>query len=95
MLEPINLPQFPSFSLPNINLFYFFSIIFIKNATLLKKNVTAEEKLDCTDIDNIGNLEDSPRFQFMDEECGNLIVVNNSGELIRNITLKKKSDVLQ
>ena len=92
-LKPINLPRFPSFSLPNINLFYFFSIIFIKNATLLKKNVTAEEELDCTDIDNIGNLEDSPRLQFMDEECGNLIVVNNSGELIRNITLK--SDVLQ
>ena len=31
----------------------------------------------------------------MGEECGNLIVVNDGGELIRNINEKKKSDVLQ
>ena len=28
-------------------------------------------------------------------ECENLIVVNDSGEFSRNITQKKKSDVLQ
>ena len=37
-------------------------------------------------MDDIGNLEDSPRLAFIDEECGNLIV---------HINQKKKSDVLQ
>ena len=46
------------------------------------------------DIDDIGNLEDSPRLVFIDEECGNLIVVNDSGELTENIS-QKKADVLQ
>ena len=44
---------------------------------------------------NIENLEDSPRLMFIDKECGNLIVVNNGGELTRNINQKKKSGVLQ
>ena len=46
-------------------------------------------------IDNIGNLEDSPRLVFIDEECENLIVVNDGGEITRNINLKKKSEVFQ
>ena len=33
---------------------------------------------------NFGNLEDSPRFVFIDEECENLIVVNDGGEHTRN-----------
>ena len=44
-------------------------------------------------MDDIGNLEDSPRLVFIDEECGNLIVVNDGGELTKTIT-KKKSNVL-
>ena len=32
---------------------------------------------------------------FIDEECENLIVVNDGGELPRNINQKKKSEVLQ
>ena len=44
-------------------------------------------------IDDTGTLEDSPRLMFSDEECGNLLVVNDSGELSANITQKKKSDV--
>ena len=32
---------------------------------------------------------------FIDEECGNFIVVNDGGELTRNVNQKKKSDVLQ
>ena len=32
---------------------------------------------------------------FIDEECGNLIEVNDDGELTRKINQKKKSDVLQ
>ena len=54
-----------------------------------------EKELDYIDIDDIGNLEDSPRPVFIDEECGNLIVVHDGGELARNINQKKKSDVLQ
>ena len=58
-----------------------------------KKFIVGEE-LDCIDIDDIGNLEDSPRLAFINEECGNLIVVNDGGELTENIS-KKKTDVLQ
>ena len=46
-------------------------------------------------IDNIGNLEDSPRLVFIDEECENLIVVNDGGEITKNINQKKKSEVFQ
>ena len=46
-------------------------------------------------IDNIGNLEDSPRLVFIDEECENLIVVNDGGEITRNINQEKKSEVFQ
>ena len=58
-----------------------------------KKFIVGEE-LDCIDIDDIGNLEDSPRLVFINEECGNLIVVNDGGELTENIS-QKKADVLQ
>ena len=68
--------------------------------TLSFKNVTIQKK--CYSwrrtrlyfIDDIGNLEDSPRLVFTDEECGNLMAVNDSGELTENIS-QKKSDVLQ
>ena len=33
-------------------------------------------ELDHFDIDDIGNIEDSPRLVFIDEEYGNLIVVH-------------------
>ena len=52
-------------------------------------------KLDDIDIDNTGNLEDSPRLVFIDEKSGNLIVVNDGGKLTRNINQKKKSDIVQ
>ena len=58
-------------------------------------SVVVEEELDCIDTDGIRNLEDSPRLVLIDEECGNLIVVNDGGELTRNIYQKTKSDVLQ
>ena len=51
----------------------------LKKATL-QKNVIFEKELDCINRDDIGNLEDSPRLLFIDEECGNLIVVNDGGE---------------
>ena len=49
-----------------------------------------EEELDCIDIDDIGNLEDSPRLVFINEEYGNLIVVNDGGELTRTYRLTKR-----
>ena len=61
---------------------------------LFRKNVIVDEELDCTDIDDIENLEDSPRHVFINKECGNLIVVNDDGEFTRNIS-QKKSEVLQ
>ena len=50
----------------------------LKKSNPSKKNIV-EEELDCIDIDDIGNLEDSPRLVFIDENCGNLIVVNDGG----------------
>ena len=47
------------------------------------------------DINDIGNLQDSPRFVFIDEECENLIVVNDGWKLTRNINQKKRSGVSQ
>ena len=80
--------------------FYFSSIIFknitvsLKIVTPQKKNIIVEEELDCIDIDKIGNSEDLPRLVFIDEKCGNLIVVNDGGELTANIS-PTNSDVLQ
>ena len=42
-----------------------------------KKVVTIGEKLDGIDIDGVGNLMDLPSSLFIDEECGNLKVVND------------------
>ena len=57
-----------------------FSKNYVKKATLQKKNVIFEKEPDCINRDDIGNLEDSPKLLFIDEECGNLIVVNDGGE---------------
>ena len=67
--------------------------VLFKKATLQKNFVIVEEELDGIDTDDIGNLEDSPRFVFIDEECENLIVVNDGGELTQNINQKKKFGV--
>ena len=56
----------------------------------MRKN---EEELDCIDIDDIGNLETLPRLVFINEECGNLIVVNDGGKRTDNIR-QKKPDVI-
>ena len=77
---------------------YFSSFIF-KNKSRFhwrkypsEKAVTAAEERNRFDIDDI---EDSPRFVFINEECGNLKVVNDGGELTRDINQKKKLDVSQ
>ena len=54
--------------------------------------VIVEEELNLVDIDDLGNLENLPRFVFIDEECGNLKVVNDGGEL--KILTKRRSKTL-
>ena len=60
-----------------------------------RKSCCSWEGLDGIDIYNIGNLEYSRRLVFINEECENLIVVNDGGELTKNINQNKKSEVLQ
>ena len=83
-------------------MFYFFSLVFkkknhsfIQEGNLSEKVAILEEELDGIDINENGNLEDSPRLVLFDEECGNLIVDNNGGELTRNINQKKRPGALQ
>ena len=67
---------------------------FLEEDNPSEKAVIIEEELNCVDIDDIGNLEDLPRFVFIEEACGNLKVVNDGVELTRNIN-QKKSGVSQ
>ena len=67
---------------------------FVRKSNSSEKNVIVGKELDCNGIDEIGNLEDSPRLVFINEECGNLIVVTDGGELTENIS-QKKAHVLQ
>ena len=81
-----------------MDFFCFSSFIFKKSTFHWKrqtywKNVIVEEELDGTNIDDIGNFDDSPRLVFMDEKCGNFKVANDGGKLTRKIYWKKKSDV--
>ena len=69
---------------------------FIEENNPSEKVVIVEEELNGVDIDDIENLENLPRFVlFIDEECGNLKLVSDGGELTRNINQKKKSDISQ
>ena len=77
-----------------------FRALFSKNSSFhwrklffKKKVAIVEERLDGKDIDDIGNLEASPKLVINNEEYENLIVVIDGGERTRNINLKKKSDV--
>ena len=85
----------------DIDLFYFCSFIFKKNHGFVEKGNSSEnvfileKELDGIAIDDIRNLEDASALVFIDEECRNLIVVNDGGELSRNIDQRKKLDVLQ
>ena len=63
----------------------------LKKSSSSGKNVIVEEELDCIDTYNIGNLEDSARLVFINEECGNLIVANGGGELTENISQKRQT----
>ena len=46
-------------------------------------------------MDDIGNLENAPRLVFIDEECGNPIVLDDGKEITININHKRKPNVLQ
>ena len=67
----------------DIDLFYFFSFIFKKKLLFHRRRkpsekvVIVEEELPGIDIDDIGNLEDSPQLLFIDEERVNPIVAND------------------
>ena len=65
--------------------------VFIEEDKPSEKVVTAEEELNRFDIDSIG----LPRFVFINDKCGYLKVVNDGGELTRDINQKKKLDVSQ
>ena len=65
----------------------------MKKSNLSEKNVIVEEELDRIDINDIVNLENSPKLVFIDEECANFIAVNDCRERTRNINRKKNSDV--
>ena len=68
----------------------FYSFIF---EVPVEKIVIDEEELHGIEIDGILNLENLSRTVFIDEECWNLKVVVDVGELTRNITIKKNLDV--
>ena len=53
----------------------FLQFYYKKNHGFIEKrspSEKAEEELDYIDIDDIGNLEDSPILVFIDEGCGNV-----------------------
>ena len=54
-----------------------------------------KEEIDGIDIDDIGNLEVLLIIMFIHEECENLKVFVDGGELTGNINKKKKPGVLQ
>ena len=60
---------------------------------LLKKKINPSDKVVIVEeeLDGIGNVVDLSRLMFIDEECGNLQVVFDDGELTRN----NKSEGLQ
>ena len=85
----------------DIDLLYFSTFNLKKNQGFIEEDkpsenaVIVEEELNRFNIDGIENLDNLPRFVFIDEECGNLKVVNDDEELTRNINQKKKLDVSQ
>ena len=58
-------------------------------STTLQKSFDGQEEDFIYDIDDIGNLEDLLRIVIIHEECSNLKVFVDSGELTRNINKKK------
>ena len=68
---------------------------FIEKDSPLETFLIIEKEPNGIDIDDIENLEDSPRFGFINEECLNLKVANDGGEFTININQMKMPDVWQ
>ena len=84
----------------NIDLLYFSTFIFEKTRfhwrrQTFRKRCYRWGRTKPFDINDIENLQNLPRFVFIDKECGNLKLVNDDKELTRNINQKKKLDVSQ
>ena len=76
--------------------FYFQgSYLLIEEDNPPEKIAIDKEELDGIDIDSIANLEDLLIIGFIHEECVNLKVFVDWGELTRNINKKKKAGILQ
>ena len=65
----------------------FFNITLL--STVYRNGRPLEEELDGIDIDGIVSLKDAPRLELIDEECKNLRIVNDGGEITGNIYQKK------
>ena len=65
----------------------FFNITLL--STVYRNGRTLEEELDGFDTDGIVILKEAPRLVLIDEECKNLIIVNDGGEITGNIYQKK------
>ena len=59
----------------------------------MKRATFQKSKRNYIDIDDIRNIEDLLRIVIIHEECGNLKVFFDGGELTRNINKKKKSGI--
>ena len=82
--------------------FFIFLALFSKTITFQlncinpsKEIVIVKKKLNGIDIDDIVNLEDLLRIVLIHEECGDLKVFVDGGELTGNINKQKKPGVLQ
>ena len=60
---------------------------FIEKSNPSEKNAIVQEELDYIDINNIGNLEHSPRLVFIDEESGNLNPCTQSQKPVKKVFL--------
>ena len=67
----------------------------MKRTTLQKKKLTVKEELHGIDIDDIRNLEEVLRIVFIREECGDLKVFVDDGELTRSIKKTKTGDQIR
>ena len=70
---------------------FIFLVLFSKKSHgFIEEDKLSEIVANQSDIDGIDKLEGLPRFVFINEECGNLEVVNDGGELTGDINQKKQ-----
>ena len=69
--------------------------VFIEEDKPSEKVRIIEEKLHGIDIDGIRNFQDLSGRVFINEECENLKMLVDGGELTKNANKKKKSEALR